>query len=73
MRGSHRTGVLGLALRVLWRGVGKVDELELLKVPDAEVDTRRRRLQVSVDGEVIVLESPLQYRIRPAALRVVAP
>ena len=73
MRGSHRTGVLGLAWRVLWRGVDGVDELELLKVAEVEIETRRDRLQVSLDGEVVVLQSPLAYRIRPAALRVLAP
>jgi diacylglycerol kinase family enzyme len=73
MRGSHRSGVLGLAWRVLWRGVEGVDELELLTVTDAEIETRRRRLQVSLDGEVVVLQSPLAYRVRPAALGVLAP
>ena len=73
MRGSHRTGVLGLAWRVLWGGVDRVDELELLKVVEAEIETRRRRLQVSLDGEVVVLESPLAYRVRPAALRIMTP
>jgi diacylglycerol kinase family enzyme len=73
MRGSRRSGVLGLAWRVLWRGVEGVDELELLKVTDAEIETRRHHLQVSLDGEVIVLESPLTYRVRPAALGVLAP
>lgn len=73
MRGSHRSGVLGLAWRVLWRGVDGVDELELLKVTDTEIETRRRRLQVSLDGEVVVLESPLTYRVRPAALGVLTP
>ena len=73
MRGSHRTGLLGLAWRLLWRGVDGVDELELLKVAAVEIETRRGRLQVSLDGEVVVLESPLAYRARPAALRVLAP
>jgi len=73
LRGSHRRGLLGLGWRVLWRGVEQVDELELLTVTDAEVETRRSRLRVSLDGEVVVLDSPLRYRIRPAALRVLAP
>jgi diacylglycerol kinase family enzyme len=50
-----------------------VDELELLTVTEAEVETRRSRLRVSLDGEVVVLDSPLRYRIRAAALRVLAP
>jgi diacylglycerol kinase family enzyme len=73
MRGSHRSGVLGLAWRVFWGGVDRVDELDLLTVAEAEIETRRRRLQVSMDGEVAVLESPLAYRVRPGALRVLAP
>ena len=73
MRGSRRSGILGLAWQVMWRGVDQVDELELLKVTEAEVETRRRRLQVSLDGEVVVMESPLTYRSRPAVLRVLGP
>lgn len=73
MRGSHRSKVLGLALRVLFRGAHRVDELELLKVAEADIETRRRRLQVALDGEVAVLESPLSYRARPAALQVMTP
>src|SRR6185295_5356406 len=49
MRGSHRTGVLGLAWRVVWRGVGGVDELDMLKVTEAEIETRRSQLPVSLD------------------------
>jgi diacylglycerol kinase family enzyme len=28
---------------------------------------------VALDGEVVMLESPLEYRIRPAALQVYVP
>ena len=73
MRGSHRARLLWLGWRVLWRGASRVDELELLKVVEAEIETRRGRVQVALDGEVLVLESPLAYRVRPAALRVLAP
>lgn len=31
------------------------------------------RLRVSLDGEVIMLDSPLEFRIRPQALRVIVP
>jgi diacylglycerol kinase family enzyme len=37
------------------------------------VETRRKRLHVSMDGEVTVLDAPLEYRIRPRALRVFVP
>ena len=32
-----------------------------------------RRLRVALDGEVIVMRAPLQFRVRPGALRVIAP
>ncbi len=73
MHASRRRSLLGLAWQVLWRGVDQVEELECLTVVEAEVETRRHRLQVALDGEVVVLESPLIYRSRPAALQVLAP
>jgi diacylglycerol kinase family enzyme len=37
------------------------------------VASKRSRLTVSLDGEVIRAEPPLDYRIHKKALRVVAP
>jgi len=31
------------------------------------------RVNVSTDGEVSIMDAPLHYRIRPHALRVIAP
>jgi diacylglycerol kinase family enzyme len=70
---ERRRSLLGLAWQVLLRGVDEVQELDLLTVQEATVETRRQRLQVALDGEVVVLESPLEYRIRPSALRVHVP
>ena len=33
----------------------------------------RRRLRVSTDGEVVVMSTPLNYRVRPSALGVIVP
>jgi diacylglycerol kinase family enzyme len=73
MHASRRRSLLVLAWEVLWRGVDQVRELELFLVSEATVETRRRRLQVSLDGEVTVLASPLEYRILPQALPVMGP
>jgi hypothetical protein len=37
------------------------------------IDTPRPRLRVAMDGELHVLEVPLHYRLRCAALSVIAP
>jgi diacylglycerol kinase family enzyme len=73
LNGERRLGLLRLALQVVSKGVDEVKELDLLTVEETTVETRRRHLQVALDGEVIPLESPLDYRIRPAALRVHVP
>jgi diacylglycerol kinase family enzyme len=37
------------------------------------IETQRRRIDVAFDGEVADMETPLRYRSRPGALRVMAP
>jgi diacylglycerol kinase family enzyme len=70
MNASARRGLLRLAWQVFWRGADRVSELDLLLVQEAAIETRRRTLQVAIDGEVIVLASPLRYRSLPGAVRV---
>jgi diacylglycerol kinase family enzyme len=70
---ERRVGLIRLAWQVVRKGVEEVKELALLTVEQATIETRRRRLQVALDGEVVPMESPLEYRIRPLALRVHVP
>jgi diacylglycerol kinase family enzyme len=66
-------------LGLLWLGakcvIGVVDHRDLrsLTLAAIEVDSRRKRLLVACDGEIQVMRTPLTYRTRPAALRVLAP
>jgi diacylglycerol kinase family enzyme len=73
MRADRRRGLLLLAWRVAFQGAGEVDELELLRVEAATVETKRERIRVALDGELVELASPLYYRARPGALRVLVP
>jgi diacylglycerol kinase family enzyme len=73
LNAERRLGLLRLGWQVFRRGVEQVKELDLLTVAQATVETRRTHLQVALDGEVVPLSSPLEYRIRPAALRVHVP
>lgn len=70
MKASRRLSLLRLGLEVMARGVDRVPELDLFRVAECKVETRRRRLQVALDGEVRMLASPLEYRSLPGALRV---
>ena len=48
--------------------------LESFEAATLQVDTPgRRRVRVATDGEVAVLSTPLQYRVRPRELGVVVP
>jgi diacylglycerol kinase family enzyme len=73
LNAAERVGLLRLSWEILFRGAEQVQEIDLLTVQEATVETRRRRLQVALDGEVIVLESPLEFRIRPSSLMVHVP
>jgi diacylglycerol kinase family enzyme len=73
---SHGTGRLGLfrlALHALFGRVDQAKDFEAFCVTEARIETSRRRLLVARDGEVECIETPLQYRIRPGALRVFVP
>jgi diacylglycerol kinase family enzyme len=73
LNAERRVGLLQLAWQVVRKGAEQVKELDLLTVENATIETRRRRLQVALDGEVVQLESPLEYRIKTGALRVLVP
>ena len=45
----------------------------MLTTREIRVDTRHKRLRVSTDGEVTMMEMPLLYRIRSRALCVIVP
>ena len=70
---ERRPGLLRLAWQVFWKGADQAKEIDVVLVGEAGIETRRRHLQVATDGEVFTLESPLNYSIRPGALRVYVP
>ena len=72
-RTDGRAGLLRLALQALLRRLRGERRLEVLCAGEALVETRRRRLPVALDGEVVTLETPLRFRTRPAALKVLVP
>ncbi|HEX8096647.1 MAG TPA: diacylglycerol kinase family protein [Pyrinomonadaceae bacterium] len=72
----HRTGRMGLlrfALRALFGGLRKEKDFDSLCTKELWVATRRTRLRVATDGEVTIMQTPLHYRVRPGALRVLVP
>jgi diacylglycerol kinase family enzyme len=73
---SHRTGRFGLfrlAFRALFGRVDQEKDFDVFCVEEARIETRKRRLLVALDGEIERMETPLHYRIRAGALRVLVP
>jgi diacylglycerol kinase family enzyme len=68
-----RFGLLHLALLALFRRLDQARDFDVLTARGFVVNTHHRRLRVSTDGEVTVMETPLSYRIRAGALRVLVP
>ena len=73
MRSKSRTGFLAATARALLGRTRGDDMARLEGVTTLRVDSRRSLLGVAVDGEMLHLKPPLDYRIRPGALRVMAP
>jgi YegS/Rv2252/BmrU family lipid kinase len=73
MRKKTRRGLIAASVRALFDRVREDDMVRLDGVARLRVSSHRSHLAVSLDGEVVRAEPPLDYRIRKAALRVIAP
>jgi diacylglycerol kinase family enzyme len=73
MRKKTRRGFLAATARALLNRTRADDMVRLDDVERLRVDSRRSHLTVSLDGEVVRAVSPLDYRIRKQALRVIGP
>jgi diacylglycerol kinase family enzyme len=72
----HHTGPWGLmkfTFRALLRRAWRIKDFDALQAREVRIETRRKRLRVALDGEVIDVETPLLYRMRAGALRVIVP
>ena len=73
MRKKTRRGLIAATIRALFNRSRPDDMVRLDGVERLRVGSHKHQLAVSLDGEVVRAEPPLDYRIRKAALRVIAP
>ena len=73
MRSKSLPGFVAATARVLIGHQRDDDMVDLGGVTELMVESRRRRLTLGIDGETATLETPLTFRIRPRALRVISP
>ncbi|MCC7421236.1 MAG: NAD(+)/NADH kinase [Planctomycetaceae bacterium] len=68
-----RWGMIKLTVRAMLGRLEQSRDFETFSVTNCRIETRRRRTHVAVDGEVLRLETPLDYRVRPGLLKVCLP
>jgi diacylglycerol kinase family enzyme len=68
-----RLGLVGLGLLSLFHDLKWTDRFDRICVPGFVIETRKKSVPVYLDGEVTVLATPLRYRNREHALRVIVP
>lgn len=72
----HRGGRWGVTMLLVHTLLGRLrqwKDFEEVNTDQITIQTRKKRLPVALDGEVRVLETPLHYRTRPKALKVIVP
>jgi diacylglycerol kinase family enzyme len=73
MRKKTRAGFVAASIRALFNRERSDDMERIDGVERLRVSSRRSVIAVSLDGEVVGASSPLEYKIRKGALRVIAP
>jgi len=73
IKAGSRFGLAKAMLRALLGRLDQARDFVVISGCEARIDSPRTRLHVAADGEATVLETPLRYRIRPKALKLIAP
>lgn len=68
-----RWGVTMLLVKTVFGTLRQWRDFEAVSTEEITIQTRKRKLLVAFDGEVTVMETPLCYRTRPNALKVIVP
>ena len=70
---TGRFGLLRLAIRALLGRLRQARDFDMLTAPALVVHTPHRHVRVAIDGEVNLMQPPLNYRVRRGALQVLVP
>jgi YegS/Rv2252/BmrU family lipid kinase len=70
---TSRLRLIGLALRAVVGRLHNDKDFLALRSNEVKIQTARKRVRVAFDGEIEVMEAPLQYQVRRRALRVIVP
>ena len=71
VKASTPAKLIRLSVMAVLGRLRQAQDFDSLCVAEAWIETRKQWVKVSLDGEVVRLETPLHYRTRRAALRVI--
>jgi diacylglycerol kinase family enzyme len=70
---TGRFGLLRLALRALFGRLHQAKDFDALTAQEILIEVRHPHMRIATDGEVNMMDTPLRYRVRSGALRVIVP
>jgi diacylglycerol kinase family enzyme len=73
MRPCSRWRLLRMILGLITGRALREDIFEIFRASHLTIDSKRRRIGVGIDGEMVRLQTPLHYECLPGALQVVVP
>jgi diacylglycerol kinase family enzyme len=73
IRARSRLGLFWAGIRGIFGRLDQQRDFVTAYVAEAEVSSDRDALTISADGETVRMETPLRYRIRPKALKLIVP
>ena len=73
MRPCSRWRLLPMILALITGRAPREDIFEVFRASHMTIDSKRRRIGVGIDGEMVRMHAPLHYECLPGALQVVVP
>ncbi len=70
---KSRLGLVWFSLRAFFGNPTPGTDFDKFMATEFTIRSRHEKLRVSLDGEVTLLKTPLEYSVQPAALRVMVP
>jgi YegS/Rv2252/BmrU family lipid kinase len=70
---NNRVGLVWFSLRAFFGSPKSGSDFDKFMCTTFTINSHHKKLRVSIDGEVTMMQTPLEYCIKPAALRVQVP
>jgi diacylglycerol kinase family enzyme len=73
LRRGGRWGLIMLIVRTIFGRLRQAGDFEEIETEEITIETRKKRILVAFDGEISMMETPLNYKIRARELNVIVP